>query len=103
MDEISAKPGTFLKSHQCCLLLSAVELAINTHPSVCVHYSRFAQQGGRADDREVPVSDDGAEGDLHHWNFTLPDLFSKTAALESTICLSGTAKLKPFGSSQGLE
>lgn len=60
MDESSAKPLTFLKFHQCRLLLSAGELATNTHPSVSVHYSRSALQGDGADDGEVPVSDAGA-------------------------------------------
>lgn len=71
MDEISAKPRTFLKFHQCCLLLSAGELAPNTHLCVSVHDSRSAQQGDGADHREVPVSDAGAQGWLHHCNFTL--------------------------------
>lgn len=31
--------------------------------SVSVHYSRAAQQGDGADDREVPVSDAGAQGE----------------------------------------
>lgn len=105
MDEISAKPLTFLKFHQCRLLLSAGELATNTHLSMSVHYSRSALQGDGADDGEVPVSDAGAgeaEGWLHPWNFRLPQLSSNTAGFESAICRSGTAKFKPFGSRQGL-
>jgi len=108
IDEVSAKPSTFLKFHHCVLFLSAGELAMNTHLSASVKYSRSAKQADGADDGEVPVSnttsalptrrrDRGQTGGYTALFSDLPGSQPRLPGLESTVCLSGSAKFKPFG------
>ena len=83
-------------------------MAINTHLSVSVNYSRSAKQADGADDGEVPVSNatsalptlrrDGERRGGYAASFS--DLLGtppRLPDLESTVCLSGSVKFKTFG------